>query len=219
MCIRDSNLTKLRFSVVAKTDETYPTFCFGPLTFRDPCRHMQGSLSSCVEALCDKKTDDEDLRKRFPITAARHPNAEHISHLCRKYKMPFAAMRDRACLDDLPPVLDDPDMYYDKFKDEPVSAHELQQQRETAALLGCRTLNDLVRVYVMNDVLQMADVFETYRDKVIEFMGLDPAHYIGSPGLAMDGALWLTKAQFELVHEGNGGYELIDDFNRNTWAA
>ena len=82
--------------------------------------------------------------------------------------------------------------------------------------LGLTSIRGFIRVYVICDVLQMADGFETYRDSGIAFTGLDPAHYIGSPGLSMDAALFKSKAQIGLIHAGNGGYDFLDDLDKNT---
>ena len=210
------DVANMRVSVLAKTDETYTTFSTGPVAYRDPCRHQTGSLEAAVKAQRGDAETSEDLRKKFPLLAERHPHQQHIVHLCRKMKMPFAATTDRDVLEHMPPVLDNPDLYYDKFKDEAVAASELEMQRETVRVLGVQNLLEFYEVYCDCDTLQMADCFETYRDAVMEFTGLDPAHYVGSPGLAKDAALFKSKARIGLIHAENGGYDFIDDLNKNT---
>ena len=39
-------------------------------------------------------------------------------------------------------------------------------------------------LYVQNDTLFLADVFENFRIKCIEIYELDPAHFLSAPGLA-----------------------------------
>ena len=38
--------------------------------------------------------------------------------------------------------------------------------------------------HVQSDTLQLADVFEKFREKCIEIYQLDPAHFVSAPGLA-----------------------------------
>ena len=39
-------------------------------------------------------------------------------------------------------------------------------------------------LYVQNDTLLLADVFENFRNKCIALYELDPAHFLSAPGLA-----------------------------------
>ena len=39
-------------------------------------------------------------------------------------------------------------------------------------------------LYVQNDTLLLADVFENFRNKCIALYELDPAHFVSPPGLA-----------------------------------
>ena len=44
-------------------------------------------------------------------------------------------------------------------------------------------------LYVQNDTLWLADVFENFRNKCIEIYELDPAHFLSAPGLAWQARL------------------------------
>ena len=46
------------------------------------------------------------------------------------------------------------------------------------------TLGDYHDLYVRNDTLLLADVFENFRNKCIELYELDRAHFLSVPGLA-----------------------------------
>ena len=50
-----------------------------------------------------------------------------------------------------------------------------------------------------NDILLLADVFESFRNTCHEYYKLDPAHYFTSPGLAWDAALKMTGVTLDLV--------------------
>ena len=51
-----------------------------------------------------------------------------------------------------------------------------------------------------SDTLLLADVFEDIRDKCIEIYGLDPSHFLSSPGLAWQACLKKNKCKFGIIN-------------------
>ena len=60
-------------------------------------------------------------------------------------------------------------------------------------------------LYNICDVLQLADVFENFRDVCMENHKLDPAWYYTSPGLSWDAMLKRTRVELELL----SNYDMI----------
>jgi hypothetical protein len=56
-----------------------------------------------------------------------------------------------------------------------------------------------MELYLTCDVLILADCFESFRDLSLKYYGLDPAHYISSPGLSWDAMLKYTEIELELL--------------------
>ena len=54
-------------------------------------------------------------------------------------------------------------------------------------------------LYVQNDTLLLADVFENFINKCIEIYELDPAHCLSAPGLAWQACLKKTEVRLELL--------------------
>ena len=54
-------------------------------------------------------------------------------------------------------------------------------------------------MYVQNDTLFLADVFENFRNNCIEIYELDPAHFLSAPGLAWQACLKKTGVKLELL--------------------
>ena len=50
--------------------------------------------------------------------------------------------------------------------------------------LNLNNLGDYHNLYVQNDTLLLADVFESFRNKYIEIYELYPANFLSAPGLA-----------------------------------
>ena len=64
-----------------------------------------------------------------------------------------------------------------------------------------QTMGDYHYLYLKTDVLLLADVFENFRKKYLEYYGLDQAHYYTAPGLSWDAALKITKVNLELLDD------------------
>ena len=60
-------------------------------------------------------------------------------------------------------------------------------------------LGDYHDLYVKNDTLLLADVFENFRDMCIKEYELDPAHFVSLPGLAWQACLKKTNIELELL--------------------
>ena len=60
-------------------------------------------------------------------------------------------------------------------------------------------LGDYHDLYVQNDTLLLADVFENFRDICIKVYELDPAHFVSLPGLAWEACLKKTNIELELL--------------------
>ena len=52
-----------------------------------------------------------------------------------------------------------------------------------------RNLGDYHDLYVQSGILLLADLFENFRDKCIDFYKLDPVHFLSAPGLAWQACL------------------------------
>ena len=50
-------------------------------------------------------------------------------------------------------------------------------------------------------MLQLADVFESFRTMCISTYGLDPAYYVSAPQLSWDAMLKITGVDLELISE------------------
>jgi len=205
---------KLRFDVLAKTNEKYAVIRFGPLVFKDSMRFLKGSLDSYVKAVVEATEGDLDLlAQRFPLLVARHPNGANLEHLFAKLKMPFKAMVDRSMLKG--PAVLDRDAYYNEFKQEEVSEEELEKQRSIVATLGLRDFGELMMFYNICDTLQLADIMETFRTNVYDRTGLEPVSYVGCPKLSWDALLKASRQRLQLIHEDNGGYEFLEEIDQN----
>lgn len=54
-------------------------------------------------------------------------------------------------------------------------------------------------LYVLTDVLLLADVFERFRDMTLEYYKLDASHFFICPGLAWQAALKMSGVCLDLI--------------------
>ena len=55
--------------------------------------------------------------------------------------------------------------------------------------------------YLKTDVLLLANVFERFINKCLDYYGLGPCHYFSSPGLSWDAMLKMTKIELNLISD------------------
>uniref|UniRef100_A0A1I7X6A5 DNA-directed DNA polymerase n=1 Tax=Heterorhabditis bacteriophora TaxID=37862 RepID=A0A1I7X6A5_HETBA len=67
--------------------------------------------------------------------------------------------------------------------------------------MNCENMRDYTNVYLVNDVLLLADVFENFRDLSLKVYELDPCWYYTSPGLAWDAMLKKTGVSLEVLKD------------------
>ena len=65
--------------------------------------------------------------------------------------------------------------------------------------LNNKNLVDYHDLYVQNDTLLLADVFENFRNNYNEIYELDPAHFLAAPGLVWQACLKKTEIKLELL--------------------
>ena len=97
------------------------------------------------------------------------------------------------------PKLPTKEGFYSKLSDAHISDENYTHAQKVWATFGCKTLGNYNDLYCRNDVLLLADVFETFRNMCLRQYGLDPAHYYTSPGLSWDALLKKPGVELELL--------------------
>ena len=63
------------------------------------------------------------------------------------------------------------------------------------------TLGDYHDLYLKTDVLLLADAFQNFINRLLEFYKLDPSYYFSSPGLSWDAVLKMTRVKLKLISD------------------
>ena len=88
--------------------------------------------------------------------------------------------------------------FHSRLRNESINDKEYEHAQNVWKVFGCKTMRDYHDMYLMSDVLMLADVFENFRQMSLEVYKLDPVHYYSLPGLAWDAALKYTCIELEL---------------------
>ncbi|CAP24770.1 Protein CBG03970 [Caenorhabditis briggsae] len=92
-------------------------------------------------------------------------------------------------------------LFYDKLNGKECSQKDYLYAKLVWNKMNCSTLEDYTRIYMINDVLLLADVFENFRNLSLRVYELDPCWYFTSPGLARDAMLKKTKVELEVLQD------------------
>ena len=155
------------------------------IRFIDSFRFMTCELRSLVDNL------DE-----FPVLS-KYFEGRQFELLRRKGVYPYEYMDSLSKLEEtqLPPI----DRYYSHLTDEGISEEEYEHAKTVWKEFEIGSMREYHDLYLLSDVLLLADVFENFRNVCLKNYKLDAAWYYTAPGLAWDAALKITGVELELL--------------------
>ena len=95
--------------------------------------------------------------------------------------------------------LPDKETFDSNLNEKGIADVDYRHAKRVFKIFDKNNLGDCHDLYVQNDILLIADVFENLRNKCIEIYELDPASFLSRPGLAWQGALKKADVQSELL--------------------
>ena len=91
--------------------------------------------------------------------------------------------------------------FYSLLTDEDISEKEYRHAQKVWDTFGIENMGQYHDLYLKSDVLLLADVFENFREINLTNSGLDPCHYVSSPGLSWDAVLKMTGVNLDLISD------------------
>ena len=204
--LQDVGLTETKGGIdcIAKTEENYVSFSKTivvdvydkgegkkevkrEIRFIDSLKFMNSSLSELASNL----TKHPDLERHFKGT--------QLELVKRKGFFPYDYMDCFGRLSEtcLPPI----ECWYSKLDDKDISTQDYAHAQLVWDEFQMKTMKDYHDLYLMTDVLLLAEVFEEFRNVCLKHYKLDPAWYYTTPGLAWDACLKMTQVNLELLHD------------------
>ena len=182
-----------RLSAIPQNYEKMISFSFSHLRFLDSAAFLAASLDTLVSNLYQ----EGEGRGKFHHSLKHCPHPQHLDMLLRKGVYPYDYMDDWARMAEtaLPPQA----AFFNKLSDSDVSDDDYKHAQQVWNAFNCKTLGDYHDLYMLTDVLLLADVFESFRCTAIDYYELDPALYFTTPNFAWDAMLKKTGVTLELI--------------------
>ena len=133
----------------------------------------------------------------FPIVQRIFMEEDKRRLLLKKGIYPYEYMDSSERFDET--ELPEKEKFYSSLSGKGITDEEYAHAQEVWKKFGCRNLGDYHDLYVITDVLLLADVFENFRKICKDKYGLDPAHYYSAPGLSWDALMKKTGVDLELL--------------------
>lgn len=169
--------------------EKFLSFSINDLVFIDSFQFLNSSLESLVETL---KTQGEN---NFENMLLHFKEKTHFMLRKGVYPYDYIDGQERFFEEQLPSR----EMFYNHLLDLNISAEDYAHAQNIWQVFNVQNLGQYHDLYLVSDVLLLADVFENFRNVCLDYYKLDPAHYFTSPGLAWDACLKMSGIELELL--------------------
>ena len=95
------------------------------------------------------------------------------------------------------------DKFYSKLNMSNVNDKDYDHARKVWNEFKIKNMGEYHDLYLVTDVILLANVFESFRTVCMDNYGLDPAHFYTSPGLAWSACLKKTGISLELLQDND----------------
>ncbi|XP_031559466.1 uncharacterized protein LOC116295702 [Actinia tenebrosa] len=163
---------------IPNNKERYMSVTIGKLKFLDSQQFMADSLANLAKYNEDSPISDEYDAERKGV-----------------YPYEYMDSWERFEEQQLPPQ----EAFYSTLNEAGISDDEYAYAQEVWEKRACRNLGDYHDVYLLSDVVLLADVFQSFRKMSMSYYGLDPANFYTAPGLSWSALLKKTDAQLDLL--------------------
>ena len=93
------------------------------------------------------------------------------------------------------------DRFFSSLTGEHISVDDYERAQNVWKAFGMKSMRDYHDLYLMTDVLLLADIMESFRKVCRTNYGLDPLWYYTAPGLAWDACLEVTGIELDLISD------------------
>ena len=180
-----------KLTCIPNNMEKYISFSSGKLRFVDSYQFMNSSLESLVDNLA------KDGLKYFKLFRKAFPNDDVAKLLLQKNEYCYEYVDCAEKFDET--QLPKKEGFYNSLTKEAISDEKYQHAQTVWKTFNMKNLGEFHDLYVLTDVLLLADVFEKFRDMTIENYKLDASHFFTSPGLAWQAALKMSGVCLDLI--------------------
>jgi hypothetical protein len=168
--------------------------CF---VFLDSYEFMKSSLAAIVQSMQEKNTT-MGLSNAFPLLMEYVENSgEKFQLLSRKgvFSYDFLDKKEKLNLQRLPTK----EEFYDSLHQTHISNADYEHAQRVWTIMGCKTLQDYLLIYLDTDVLLLGDCFEKFRQLTMSTFHLDVGKFLTLPHFAYHAMLKQSGVQLDIM--------------------
>jgi hypothetical protein len=172
-----------KVSCIANTMEQYTGFDIDKCRFLDSIQFMTSSLEKLVGYMVQSK-------QTFPCFDAEIGFQDEMTKhlLLQKGVFPYDWYDEPSKVEFS--QLPSQDNFANKLNDSKCKDVDYKRASLVWEKTGCKTFQDYLNIYLKQDVLLLADVFENFRNMCMEYHGIDPAHCYTLPSVSWEAMLF-----------------------------
>ncbi|XP_064637883.1 uncharacterized protein LOC135497181 [Lineus longissimus] len=190
--------------ILPRNTEHYLAVFDREIVFQDSFEFMKASLSSIAESMKNAKSTVGGSNAKNPTVFPLlweyvRGNTEQYELLSRKgvFCYDFLDGEDKLKLDKLPSK----EVFYDSLREVSVTEAEYKHAERVWRAAACQNLKDYLLVYLITDVLLLADCFEKFRDLSLGHFQMDTAKFLTLPHFAFHAMLKRTQVRLDVLHD------------------
>ena len=151
-------------------------------------------LNCSLEKLVSFLPDDNKfiLRKHFP-------DSTQFNMINRKAIFPYEFVDSWGSLN--VEKLPSKESFYDTLNERDISDADYERAVATFEFFGCKNIGEYSDLYLKLDVLLLADIFESFRNRMHLSHSLDPAHFLTLPGFSFQAMLRFCDVELKLLND------------------
>ena len=184
-------------SILPYNGENFRTIKFNSFEFVDSLAFLQASLNELTANLKQTQHSYNILKQTYLVKKMGHFNRQRYEMVLSKSFFPYeycSSLEKMISTKKLPSRKH----FYSSLSENKISKEDHLFAQSVWEEFKCKNLVDYTEIYCKIDTVLLAEVFQTFRKKMMAFSGLDPAYYISLPAYGYDSMLKLTKAEIEL---------------------
>ena len=192
-------------TVIPQTFEKFIAFQIDEILVIDSYQFLNESLEVLANNLRKSKNDFKITTHIFSDRTKNDPELNNL--LFQKSVFPYEYIDSFEKLDKthLPSI----DKFYSTLNDETISNEKYEFANNVWSSFNFKNLKEYQEFYCLLDTSLLADIFQTFRQKIYQIYELDCCHFYSIPGLSWAAAMKYTNAQIDLIQDVDA-YQFIE---------
>ena len=179
--------------VLPRSSEKFLTLQFENFQIIDSFQFLPTSLCRLAELLGKNNPDNFIETKKHLLHKDLLPYVIKKGVMCYDYIDSWKKLKEKR--------LPSKNEFYNTLTKENISEEAYEHALSMFKLFKCRNIKDYLKEYLKIDILLLCDVFESFREKSMDFYGLDPAKYLTAPALSYQAMLKFTNVKLDLLDD------------------